>query len=505
MRADRPFRRPLAGNLLLNSLGLGLPIAIALVCIPPLIERLGMPLFGLLTLVWVVLGYFSVFDLGIGRALTLAVAQRRATCREASAPVLVAAAVLLTAALGAAGAGLLASLADPLARLIAADAPKMAETARLSLWVVAGALPFVTMTAALRGTLEAYERFDLTSAIRVGMGVLTYGGPLVVLHFVAGVLPVVLFLAAARVLAWAIHLAAVRRMLPSASGWHGCTALRELRPLVALGGWMTVSNVVSPLLTYLDRFVVATIVGLAAIAYYTTPYEAVIRLTVVPEAVLGVLFPAMVAAVAADRAIASALYACTLRALLAAMTVIATAGVAFAAPLLGAWISPAFAAGSQHVLQILVVGVAINAVAWVPFSAIQSQGRADLTARLHLAELPIFLSVLYALTQAFGVIGAAFAWTLRASADFALLLAIQHRLMPTAYRMRTSTVVLVPSLWVVAWAVHDHAHSPWRAVLAWLVVAAAVAVAVRGIMTPDDRAAAIGAARQLAGRVGRQN
>jgi O-antigen/teichoic acid export membrane protein len=268
---------------------------------------------------------------------------------------------------------------------------------------------------------------------------------------------------------------------------------------------MTVSNVVSPLLTYLDRFVVATIVGLAAIAYYTTPYEAVIRLTVVPEAVLGVLFPAMVAAMAADRASASDLYACTLRALLAAMTVIATVGVAFAAPLLGAWISPAFAAGSQHVLQILVVGVAINAVAWVPFSAIQSQGRADLTARLHLAELPLYLGVLYTLTQTFGVIGAALAWTLRASADFALLLAIQHRLMPTAYRVRASTVTLVPALWVAAWAVHDHAPSPWRAVLAWLVVAAAVAVAARGITTPDDRAAAIGAARQLAGRVGRRN
>jgi hypothetical protein len=46
-----PFAEPrlLARNMLLNLVGMGAPILLALLCIPPLIQGLGLPLFGLLT------------------------------------------------------------------------------------------------------------------------------------------------------------------------------------------------------------------------------------------------------------------------------------------------------------------------------------------------------------------------------------------------------------------------------------------------------------------------
>src|SRR5690348_4911799 len=48
----------------------------AFVAIPILIHGLGADRFGLLTLAWAVIGYFSLFDLGLSRALTHAVASR---------------------------------------------------------------------------------------------------------------------------------------------------------------------------------------------------------------------------------------------------------------------------------------------------------------------------------------------------------------------------------------------------------------------------------------------
>ena len=38
---------------------------------------------------------------------------------------------------------------------------------------------------------------------------------------------------------------------------------------------MTVSNVVSPLMSSLDRFVVGAVLSMTAVAYYATAYEAV--------------------------------------------------------------------------------------------------------------------------------------------------------------------------------------------------------------------------------------
>ena len=63
------------------------------------------------------------------------------------------------------------------------------------------------------------------------------------------------------------------------------------RLLPGFGGWLTVTNVVGPLMTYLDRFVVGAVADMAAVAHYATPYDLVPKLLLVPFALAGVLFP----------------------------------------------------------------------------------------------------------------------------------------------------------------------------------------------------------------------
>jgi O-antigen/teichoic acid export membrane protein len=65
----------LARNTLFNLIGQGLPLVVAVVTIPLIIQGLGIDRFGLLSLAWVVLGYFAIFDLGLGRATTKFVAE----------------------------------------------------------------------------------------------------------------------------------------------------------------------------------------------------------------------------------------------------------------------------------------------------------------------------------------------------------------------------------------------------------------------------------------------
>jgi O-antigen/teichoic acid export membrane protein len=477
----------LAKNMFFNLVGLASPILLALICIPPLIALLGTPAFGLLTLVWVVLGYFSIFDLGIGRALTLAVAGRRATGNNATIRPLVSAGLLLTGALGCAGAAVLAMLASHLAMLMGGTDLLLVRQAELALYAVAGALPFVTTTAALRGVLEAYDRFDITSAIRLAMGFITYGGPLVVLQFYSGLVPVVIFLALARVVTWAVHFVAIRRVLPAADGKAQALGQGEIRRLLISGGWMSVSNIISPLLSYLDRFVVAYLVGASMVAYYTTPYEAISRLTIIPEAVLGVLFPALGAAMATSPERAHQLFGQSLRVMLAVMLPVAALLVAFAHPLLALWISPEFSDKSFRVLQILTLGIAVNCVARVTFTAIQSAGRADATAKLHLCEFPGFLLLLYWLTTRHGIEGAALAWALRATVDFILLLWMQSLLMPVRHGIKPFTVLLVLASWAGAWFAGSPGMQGGHLPAAAGAGVLAVLVGTFAVLTEDDR------------------
>ena len=68
--------RLIARNTFYNLLGYGIPLIFALVLIPPLISKLGTERFGVLNLIWMVVGYFSFFDFGFGKGLTKVVAEK---------------------------------------------------------------------------------------------------------------------------------------------------------------------------------------------------------------------------------------------------------------------------------------------------------------------------------------------------------------------------------------------------------------------------------------------
>src|ERR1700757_1114987 len=79
----------LARNTLWNLGGNLAPLPVAFLCIPPLIKALGTNRFGILTLIWALIGYTAVFDFGLGRALTQLVAAKLGTDEPQDVPALV--------------------------------------------------------------------------------------------------------------------------------------------------------------------------------------------------------------------------------------------------------------------------------------------------------------------------------------------------------------------------------------------------------------------------------
>ena len=81
-----PEGKRIARNTFWNIMGFCAPVLVAIFCIPPMIRGLGKDQFGLLTLVWMLVGYFTIFDMGIGRALTRIAAERIGQGREKELP-----------------------------------------------------------------------------------------------------------------------------------------------------------------------------------------------------------------------------------------------------------------------------------------------------------------------------------------------------------------------------------------------------------------------------------
>jgi O-antigen/teichoic acid export membrane protein len=92
------------------------------------------------------------------------------------------------------------------------------------------------------------------------------------------------------------------------------------------------------------------------------------------------------------------------------------------------WLGGDYAQNSTRVLQYLAIGVFLNCLAQIPFALIQAAGRPDLTAKLHMSELPFYLLGMWWLIRQFGIDGAAVAWTARCLVDTAAVFLIARRL-----------------------------------------------------------------------------
>ena len=433
--------RRLSVNTLWGLAGGGIPLLFALAAMPFIVDGLGIVRFGVLLLVWALIGYFGLTDLGIGRALTHMTADRLGAGKAHEVPSVVWSGMAAMVVLGALGGLLLSALAGPLVRNLLAVPEVYQNEAVACLRLVALGLPLIVAGGGLAGVLGGYQRFALINGLRIPFFAAIFLGQALVATFWPNLSAVVAVLIAIRILNAAVLAWFCWRIAPFRRGeskWNRT----DLRRLLGFGGWITVSNVIGPLMVYLDRFLIGAMISMSAVAYYATPHEAVTRLGIVPGAVVGVLFPAFASVAQHDRARVARLFHGGLAANLMLLVPSTVILVGFAEPLLNLWLGPDFAAHSTPVLQVMAVAVLINSLAQVPFALVQALGRPDLTAKLHLAELLPYLLLLAWCTQTWGILGAAWVWALRVAVDGWILAVFARRLLPELREDRRPTIAI---------------------------------------------------------------
>ena len=429
----------MARNTLWNLLGPILPTAVAIFAIPILVRGIGVPRFGILSLAWIVIGYFSLFDLGMGRALTKLVADKLGTEEEQILPGLVWTSLLFLLFLGILGTVVM-TLLSPWLALRALNIPGALHVEALhAFYMLAISLPVVTVSSGLRGILEAKQHFGILNAIRVPMSIFSFAGPLLVLPFSHQLVPIIGVLLVGRLFGSVAQLVACLLAMPPLR--HNFTLrLSLVVPVLTFGGWMTVSNIVSPVMVYMDRFMIGAFLSVSAVAYYTAPFDMVSRLSVIPGAVVAVLFPAFAQSFVQDSTRTGLLLSRGVKYIFLGVFPIVLVIVTLAPEGLRLWLGPAFAQNGSSVLRWLAAGTFLNCLAQVPYALVQGVGRPDITAKLHLVELPLFLLALWPLVRFHGIEGASIAWAGRVTLDAALLFVCADRLLPHKPRFLSKLV-----------------------------------------------------------------
>ena len=492
--------RGLFRSYVVNTSGTAVQTLIALVTVPVYIHHIGAARYGILSIVWILLGYFGFLDFGLSRASANALGRMRDAPRHERARVL-STTLYLNLALGLAGSCLLYLSGLVLLRwFFNVGGELRAEVLAAFPWTVF-MLPLAMVSSIGIGALESRESFVSANILQIAGYVLGQLAPVACAVFVSPSLAVLVPAAlAGRVVATVATFAVV---IAAEGGVDlGAFDRAHVPRLFKYGAWVSVSNVLGPILGSADQIMIGSLLGPTPVAHYAVPMNLAVRGQLVATSLARTLFPRMSHL---DAASARALASRATIALAYLFGAVCAAGIVFVGPFLRLWVGADFASGSIHVGQILLIGAWANGVAFIPFGLLQAQGRPDLVAKVHAVQFVPCLLLFYGMTRLFGLEGAAVAWTLRVAIDCLLLFLLAGLKAPVIGRLAAPSLLLVAA-WALArlYSTELWAEAGLAAAVALAVGAVGLALepSLRGLLLAWAKPRLFGPARYVSSTLG---
>jgi O-antigen/teichoic acid export membrane protein len=372
--------------------------------------------YGVLALVWIFLGYFGMFDPGLARAAAYHIAKLQNAPAKDREDVFWTA-LVINLGFGLVGGFVFYVLAEPFFISMFNMPPGLRPEVLASVPWLAASVPISIVSGVLSGVVLARERFAFSSALNIFNIFLTQIAPLVVAYLhgpsLTWLIPAVLIARAAGSIPTFLVIA---RVLPLGSGGRFNQSL--VKSLFSYGGWITITNLVGPILNSADRMLIGAMLSAEAVTLYTVPSNVVVKAKVIPGALSGSLFPKFAYKSEEESRNLAEDAVITLAAI---MTPIIIAGIIALPTLMRLWVGAKLAYHSAPIGTIIFLSVWIDSLTFIPYDMLQATNRADLTAKAHLAEVLPFLGVLWLGIHFFGLAGAAWTTVFQTALDGALL------------------------------------------------------------------------------------
>jgi O-antigen/teichoic acid export membrane protein len=419
---------------LMNFGGLLLPAFVALVCIPLTVRGYGNERYGLLSLALNLLASFAFFDMGISLGTVKYVANAISHGREEELPGIVQSSFLMNLVIGMLfTVGLI--IAGPAIVISVLNIPSSLQSEAVRMFsILALSIPLITTASTMRGVLEASERFDLSNAVKIPATSALFLLPALGGIFSLSIPVVIVLLVLTRLAVLAAYAMLAARQHPSILKRTRLFTRSTVR-LLKYGGWVSISNLITPLLNHADKFLITRMLGVAVLPYFTVPFELVSRTAIIPYSLAITLFPRFSGfrkeeiAVSGEKLIQKAF-----RLLVVLYLPVTLALILFAPEILSLWLGATFSARGTISLQALTLAFLFNAFAYIPYTAVQGLGRPDLKAGLDAAEAVVCIAAVVLLIPVYGIAGAALSRILVSVIDLIALTWFAKRILGSSVR-----------------------------------------------------------------------
>lgn len=402
---------------LLSLVGFVLPVVVGLYAIPSLLSSLGGERFGVLTLVWAIVGLSSIFDIGVGRSLTYLISVN--SKNEFEIRSIYTTGLLMVLVVSSLCAAVICLSSEKLSVLMNAKIIQINELHNAIAYCSIGVVP-TAINSVIRGAAEGLSDYYLSMLNRIAVGSGMFAVPLVSDYFWG---PNLAFITLAIVgFRWLCML----HMLYSVKLSFGKICQSNLKKICMYGSWITVSNVVSPIMVYADRFFISNLLGAGDVQFYAIPQEAMQKLLLIPSAISNSVVSKLTMIGKTNEWIFAS------KKFLQHGKVIHLSSLLMflvcSKALFVLWLGEDFWLTAEPIVYLVLVGIYFNGIAQYYTVFLSSKNKTKQMAIIHCLEFPFYMAAMYLSIKYYGLMGAATAWSSRVVIDCWMLKTIYNKI-----------------------------------------------------------------------------
>ena len=406
-------------DIYINALGNVIPLIAAIITVPELVKSLEVQSFGIITLIWSLVGYFGIFDLGVGRALTYEIRMAITSDHKNEVGSIIKSGVLIALLTGFFGAVLIGFILAPNAASWFKITENSNQIDNVFKIIALSILP-TTFFSCLKGALEALGNFTETNTIRAFIGSMMFIIPYLEVRLGdSNLINIAIGIAIMRFLILGITLYWLRTLIFEKPKLKPKTNKYYTTKLLGYGFWVTLSSIISPIMVYGDRFIITGLVGVSEIIFYAIPQEGIQRLLLIPGTITTALLPRLISSV--ENTNLKKLYLESKRRVAIVMLGVCIACAILSHKVLAYWINSEFSDKAYPIVLVLLIGIWFNSIAQFSISILLARKQPKRIAIIHIIELFFYIIFIYGFIISFGILGAALAWSIRTIIDYFIL------------------------------------------------------------------------------------
>jgi O-antigen/teichoic acid export membrane protein len=402
-----------------NIVGQLIPTIIALFAVPIIIQKLGEDQFGIITLVAIIFGSSVLFDIGMGRTTSKFVANAIGEKKDFDIPIIFNNAVILQFFIGVLGAGIIVISAPILCSNIFNIPIQYIPEAITSIRLAGLSIPIVLITGSCRGVLEASQKFGILNLVKIIYSSLNYLAPLIGIYFGWGIYEIIIIFVILRLFQLLLLYRFCVYFYPTIGGVPRLNH-KYFKKMFIFGGWVGVSNVLSPIQENIEKYLLAAFLPISAIIFYTIPKDILDKVNMISGGLSLALFPTIGINSMRKLNNISDLFIISLKLLTIILSILLFLLALFVELMLEFWIDINFSVKSTPVVYLMIFGVFATSINILIMSFFQGVGKPDITAKLQFFRMPVIIFVSWILIANYGLFGAAISWSV--GRLFALLL-----------------------------------------------------------------------------------